>query len=135
LNTFQLHRSIVSDDYAECIRSLIDIEDGLKLRRHSNVENFGRSHWFISIRATRSLGASMSRLRPGPLTARLQHVFKDYSLYQHQIKAITLATSGQDFIVTSGPDQENRSPTSLRFSTTSSGMEAAKESRPFWSIR
>jgi hypothetical protein len=50
-------------------------KSGLKLSRHSKVENCGRSLWFISIRATRSLGASTSRLRPGSdgaATARLQ---------------------------------------------------------------
>ena len=47
-------------------RSFIDIEDDdirIQVEQHSKVENYGRSHWFISIRHTRNQGA-MRRLRP-----------------------------------------------------------------------
>jgi hypothetical protein len=86
LNTFQLHRSIV-DDYAEDIRSFIDIEDDdVKIEVEQALES--------------------GKLWPEPLV----HFNLAYE------------KSGS----------ANEAP---RFSTTSSGMEASKESRPFLSIR
>jgi ATP-dependent helicase YprA (DUF1998 family) len=101
LNTFQLHRSIV-DDYAEYIRSFIDIEDDdIRIEVEQALES-GKL-WPEPLvhfnPAYEKSGSVNEAVASGLLAAPLEQALKGYS---HQIEAITLGTSGQDFIVTSG---------------------------------
>src|SRR3972149_2499290 len=82
MNVFQTHADIIGD-YSSYIRSFISIADS-EIRKVVNRE------------------LSLGKLWPEPLHPDIRDIFKGYKLYHHQVEAIRLGTSGQDFIVTSG---------------------------------
>jgi ATP-dependent helicase YprA (DUF1998 family) len=48
------------------------------------------------------VGSVPDLVKTGTLHADIADIFMGYSLYRHQVEAITLGTAGRDFIVTSG---------------------------------
>lgn len=104
MNIFETHSKIVSD-YGKYIQSFVNISDTeiksvvdseLKIGKlwpqpllqfNPSYEQFGKVE---DIAAKRIVHRSIAE------------IFKGYSLYRHQVEAIALGTSGNDFIVTSG---------------------------------
>lgn len=104
MNVFQTHSRIVSD-YEMYIRSFLRIADP-KIRGIVEGElNQGRL-WpepLLQFNPSFEMFGSLDDLSAaGTLHPDIRDIFKGFSLYQHQVEAIKLGTSGKDFIVTSG---------------------------------
>lgn len=103
-NLSDTHNAIV-DDYASYVKSFIQI-------KHPKIEEVvaksieSGSLWpepLIQFNPSYEFGADISSLvNEGLVHSDLEHVFKDYRLYQHQVDAIRLGIGGKDFVVTSG---------------------------------
>ena len=104
MNVFQTHSQIISD-YATYIRSFLRIADP-QIKKIVEDELGEGKLWpepLLQLNPSFEMYGAVSGLtQSGVLHPDIQHIFKDYSLYRHQVEAIQLGTTNQDFIVTSG---------------------------------
>ena len=104
MNVFDTHRQIV-DDYAQYIRSFINISDPEIAREVEDSLSEGRL-WPQPLLqfnpAYEQAGTIEEVIASGLLHDETRHIFEGYSLYRHQCEAIELGVSGSDFVVTSG---------------------------------
>ncbi len=104
MNVFKTHADIVSD-YATYIRSFLSISDP-QIREKVQGELDQGKLWpepLLQFNPAYQLYGGVDNLvAAGTVQPDIRHIFKGYSLYQHQVEAIRLGTSAQDFIVTSG---------------------------------
>ena len=104
MNVFEAHRQIV-DDYAQYIRSFINISDPEIAREVDDSLSEGRLwpqpllHFNPAYEQTGTVDEAISS---GLLHDDLRHVFPGYSLYLHQHQAIEMGVRDTDFVVTSG---------------------------------
>ena len=104
MNVFDTHRQIV-DDYAQYIRSFINISDPEISRTVEDSLSEGRL-WPQPLLqfnpAYEQAGTVEEAVDAGLLHDDARHIFDGYSLYRHQREAIELGVGGTDFVVTSG---------------------------------
>src|ERR1700693_5034542 len=104
MNVFDTHAKIV-DDYASYIRSFINIGDP-EIRQTVDAALGEGKLWpepLLQFNPAYELAGSISEItKTGLLHGAISDIFKGYSLYRHQIEAMTLGTAGHDFVVTSG---------------------------------
>ena len=104
MNVFDTHRQIV-DDYAQYIRSFINISDPEIAREVEDSLSEGRL-WPEPLLqfnpAYEQAGTVEEVIASGLLHDDVRHIFDGYSLYRHQREAIGLGVGGADFVVTSG---------------------------------
>jgi len=104
MNVFETHRKIV-DDYASYIRSFINIADP-DIRAKVESELSAGKLWPDPLLqfnpAYERVGPIDEIVRRDGLNSQLSDIFRGYSLYRHQVDAISLGTAGRDFVVTSG---------------------------------
>ena len=104
MNVFDTHRQIV-DDYAQYIRSFINISDPEIARTVEDSLSEGRL-WPEPLLqfnpAYEQAGTVEEVIASGLLHDDVRHIFAGYSLYRHQREAIGLGVGGADFVVTSG---------------------------------
>ena len=104
MNIFHTHSQIVRD-YETYIRSFLNIADP-QIRELVESELGKGKLWpepLLHFNPSFELAGNVSDFtKTGLLHPALADIFKGYSLYRHQIDAIRLGTTGQDFIVTSG---------------------------------
>ena len=104
MNVFETHAAIV-DDYATYIRSFIKIADPSIRDKVEGELNLGKL-WpepLLQFNPSFEMAGSVADLaQTGILHADIADIFRGYTLYRHQVEAIRLGSSGQDFIVTSG---------------------------------
>ena len=104
MNVFQTHAGIIGD-YSSYIRSFISIADP-EIRNVVNRELSRGKLWpepLLQFNPSFEMFGSLDDLvKAGTLHPDIRDIFKGYKLYHHQVEAIRLGTSGQDFIVTSG---------------------------------
>jgi len=104
MNIFRLHKKIISD-YRSYIESFLFIKDS---KIHDVVtEDLKQGRlWpepLVQFNPTFEKGTSIKKLaEDGVISDKLNHIFKGYDLYRHQVEAIKLGTQGKSFIVTSG---------------------------------
>ena len=104
MNVFQTHADIIGD-YSSYIRSFISIADP-EIRKVVNRELSRGKLWpepLLQFNPSFEMFGSLDDLvKASTLHPDIRDIFKGYKLYHHQVAAIRLGTSGQDFIVTSG---------------------------------
>ena len=104
MNVFDTHRQIV-DDYAQYIRSFINISDPEIAEKVEDSLSEGRL-WPQPLLqfnpAYEKVGPIEKVIASGLLHDDVRHIFDGYSLYRHQREAIELGVGGTDFVVTSG---------------------------------
>lgn len=104
MNVFEIHRRIV-DDYSSYIKSFINIADDAISEAVRNELDKGKL-WpkpLLQFNPAFEMAGSVADVvRTGILHPTAEDIFKGYSLYKHQLDAITLGSAGKDFIVTSG---------------------------------
>ena len=104
MNVFDTHRQIV-DDYAQYIRSFINISDP-EIAREVEVSLSERRLWPQPLLqfnpAYEQVGTVEKVIASGLLHDDVRHIFDGYSLYRHQCETIELGVGGTDFVVTSG---------------------------------
>jgi len=104
MNVFDTHEKIVND-YASYIRSFINIADP-DIRNTVEQELSRGKLWpqpLLQFNPAYEQAGSMEEIaKSGVLHSDVTNIFKGYSLYRHQLEAIKLGTTGQDFVVTSG---------------------------------
>lgn len=104
MNIFKVHDQIISD-YKSYIKSFLLIQDErIKTQVDAELEE-GRL-WpepLIQFNPTFEKGTSIEKLaKDNVVDARLNHCFKGYDLYRHQVEAIKKGVVEDSFIVTSG---------------------------------
>jgi len=101
---FNIHKSIV-DDYKSYVNSFIQIKND-EIRETVQSEIDKGKLWpepLIQFNSAFEQGESTDELVDrGLFHPELRNVFTDYTLYKHQIDAITLGVKEKDFVVTSG---------------------------------
>ena len=104
MNVFDTHKQIV-DDYAQYIRSFINISDPYIAQKVEDSLS-GGSLWPQPLLqfnpAYEQAGTIEEVIDSGLLHDDVRHIFDGYSLYRHQREAIELGVRGTDFVVTSG---------------------------------
>ena len=104
MNVFDTHRQIV-DDYAQYIRSFINISDP-DIAQKVEDSLSGGSLWPEPLLqfnpAYKQANTIEEVIASGLLHNDARHIFDGYSLYRHQREAIELGVRGTDFVVTSG---------------------------------
>lgn len=104
MNVFETHSQIV-DDYAQYIRSFINISDPEIARTVEASLAEGRL-WPQPLLqfnpAYEHAGSVEEVITSGLLHEDMRHIISGYSLYRHQCEAIALGSSATDFVVTSG---------------------------------
>ena len=104
MNVFQTHAGIIGD-YSSYIRSFISIAD-IEIRNVVTRELSRGKLWpepLLQFNPSFEKDGSLDDLvKSETLHPDIRDIFKGYKLYHHQVEAIRLGTSGQDFIVTSG---------------------------------
>lgn len=104
MKIFDLHSSIIKD-YSSYIKSFLKIKDERIKSKVLKDLNSG-ALWpdpLIQFNPTFEMSESVKDLiDSGKVHADLDHVFKGYSLYRHQVEAIKLGVMDKSFIVTSG---------------------------------
>ena len=104
MRIFDTHKQIV-DDYAQYIRSFINISDPEIKRKVEDSLSEGRL-WPQPLLqfnpAYEQAGTVEEIIASGLLHDDVRHMFDRYSLYRHQREAIELGVGGTDFVVTSG---------------------------------
>ncbi len=104
LDAFNLHSQIM-DDYRLFVDSFINIKDE-QIRRKVESEMAGGKFWpepLLQFNPAFEPGKSVKDLcDEGILNPALNDIFSGYSLYRHQVEAIRIGSTGQDFVVTSG---------------------------------
>ena len=104
MNVFDTHRQIV-DDYAQYIRSFINISDpeiALKVEDSLSEGRLWPQPLLQFNPAYKQAGTVEEVIAAGLLHDDARHIFDGYSLYRHQREAIELGVGGTDFVVTSG---------------------------------
>lgn len=104
MNVFQIHKNIVND-YSTYIRSFLNIADQEIWKTVNQKLNEGGLWPEPLLQFNPSFerfGGLDELVSSGLLHEGMRDVFKGYSLYNHQVEAIKLGTSEEDFIVTSG---------------------------------
>ena len=104
MNVFDTHRQIV-DDYAQYIRSFINISDPEIARMVEDSLAEGRL-WpqpLLQFNPAYELSGTIEEVIASGLPHDdVRHIFGGYSLYRHQREAIERGVGGTDFVVTSG---------------------------------
>ncbi|MGD0910209.1 MAG: hypothetical protein ABSA96_21715 [Candidatus Acidiferrales bacterium] len=104
MNVFDLRDRVVND-YASYIQSFINIADPAISKRVHSALSDGKL-WPDPLLqfnpAYEQAGSVDSIAQTGLLHHAMPKIFKDYSLYRHQLDAIRLGVAGRDFVVTSG---------------------------------
>ena len=104
MKVFDTHKQIV-DDYAQYIRSFINISDPEIAQTVEDSLSQGRL-WPQPLLqfnpAYEQAGTVDAIVASGLLHDDVRHIFDGYSLYRHQCEAIELGVGGADFVVTSG---------------------------------
>jgi hypothetical protein len=104
MNVFEVHRKVI-DDYESYIRSFIRIGDPVIETEVDKALRVGKL-WPEPLLqfnpAFRNAGKVADLASSGLVHRDVADIFRGYSLYQHQLDAITLGASGNDFVVTSG---------------------------------
>lgn len=104
MNVFEIHRRIV-DDYARYIRSFINIADP-EIAKKVEEELASGKLWPDPLLqfnpAYEKAGSVAEAVKDSRFNGRLADIFKDFTLYRHQLDAMKLGTAGRDFVVTSG---------------------------------
>lgn len=104
MDALKLHRKIVSG-YEDYIRSFIDIYDD-DIRTKVEKDLSGNKLWpepLIQFNPSFERNVAVAELvNNGLLHNEIGRVFHGYTLYTHQVEAITLGAKGKSFIVTSG---------------------------------
>jgi len=104
MNVFETHQRIIRD-YDQYIRSFVNIRD--EAIRRQVEEELGRGKlWpepLLQFNPSYEVAGDVGSLTgPGRLHEDLADIFRGYSLFHHQAKAMELGTAGKDFVVTSG---------------------------------
>jgi len=104
MNIFQTHAQIV-EDYANYISSFLNIADS-GIKQHVEDQLKQGKLWpepLLQFNPAFEMAGTVNDLaQTGVIHEELADIFKGYSLYHHQVKAIQLGTQHQDFVVTSG---------------------------------
>lgn len=104
MNVFETHAKIIGD-YASYIRSFINIADPAISQTVDTALSEGKL-WpqpLLQFNPSYKMAGSITEIvKAGTLHEAITDIFKGYSLYRHQLEAIELGTTGQDFVVTSG---------------------------------
>src|SRR5690554_1309291 len=104
MNIFNVHNQII-EDYKSYIESFILIKDQ-RIKKKVDEELEGGRLWpepLIQFNPTFEKGTSIAKLADDRIvSSELNHVFKGYDLYRHQVEAIKLGVQNKSFIVTSG---------------------------------
>ncbi|MEQ8808366.1 MAG: DEAD/DEAH box helicase, partial [Imperialibacter sp.] len=104
MKIFDLHSSIISD-YSSYIYSFLNIKDK-RIQAVVEKDLDEGKLWpdpLIQFNPTFEKGESIEDLvKQGLIHSDLNHVFKGYSLYKHQVEAIKQGVNQKSFIVTSG---------------------------------
>lgn len=104
MNVFTLHKSII-DAYKEYIHSFVRIDNQVIKQEVVAALHAGKL-WkepLIQFNPSFKSGSSVNELvQEGVFHPELDNVFKGYSLYEHQVQAIRLGSTGKGFVVTSG---------------------------------
>jgi superfamily II DNA/RNA helicase len=104
MNIFQTHAQIV-EDYADYISSFLNIADS-GIKQHVGAELKQGKLWpepLLQFNPAFEMAGTVNDLaQTGVIHEELADIFKGYSLYHHQVKAIQLGAQHQDFVVTSG---------------------------------
>lgn len=104
MNIFNVHNQIISD-YKSYINSFLLIKDEkIKIKVEKELEE--GLLWpepLIQFNPTFEKGTSIEQLAKNQIVdQRLNHCFKGFDLYRHQVEAIKKGVNGDSFIVTSG---------------------------------
>jgi hypothetical protein len=104
MNVFDTHAKIVGD-YARYIRSFINIADPA-IQQTVDAALAQGTLWpepLLQFNPAYDMAGSVAQIAKNEtLHSAIADIFKGYSLYRHQLEAIKLGISGQDFVVTSG---------------------------------
>jgi hypothetical protein len=104
MDIFELHGRIMGD-YANYIRSFVSISDTEMRQRVETYLNDGHL-WPEPLLTFNPSFAKAGRIEDlaasGVLAAPLRDALRGYELFEHQLNAIHLGTTGNDFVVTSG---------------------------------
>jgi len=104
MDALNLHSKIVSG-YEDYIRSFIDIHDD-DIRAKVEQELSGNKLWpepLIQFNPSFERNLSVADfVKDGVLHEEIGRVFHGYTLYTHQVEAITLGAKAKSFVVTSG---------------------------------
>lgn len=104
MNIFKVHSGII-DEYKSYIESFINIKNPTIKDKVEHDLASGKL-WpepLIQFNPSFKPGESVDDLvSKGVLDSDMNDIFSGYSLYEHQVQAITLGSKGENFIVTSG---------------------------------
>jgi len=104
IDVFNLHKDII-DDYKCFVNSFINIKNECIRSVVVSEMNQGK-FWpepLIQFNPSFECGTSIQTLcDKGILHPELAHIFKGFSLFRHQVEAITKGSEGLDYVVTSG---------------------------------
>lgn len=104
LDVFDLHRKIVAD-YQLFVESFVNIKDDT-IRSKVEEEMAEGKFWpepLLQFNPAFEPGSSIQDLcRVGTLHRDIEKIFTGFSLFRHQVEAITLGSQNKDFVVTSG---------------------------------
>lgn len=104
LDVFDLHRKILAD-YQLFVKSFVNIKDDA-IRAKVEQEMAGGKFWpepLLQFNPAFEPGASIQELcKAGTLHKDIEKIFTGFSLFRHQVEAISLGSKNQDFVVTSG---------------------------------
>ena len=104
MNIFNVHNDIIGE-YQSYIESFINIKND-KIKEKVESDLASGKLWpepLIQFNPSFKPGSSVKELSDsGVLHEDVNQIFTGYSLYEHQVQAITLGSNNKDFIVTSG---------------------------------
>ena len=104
IDIFNLHRDII-EDYKSFVNSFVNIKDD-SIRAYVESEMNRGKFWpepLIQFNPSFKLGASIQSLcDKSTLHPDIANIFKGFTLFQHQVEAITTGAAGFDYVVTSG---------------------------------
>lgn len=104
IDVFNLHKDII-EDYKSFVNSFINIKND-SIRTFVESEMNRGKFWpepLIQFNPSFELGTSVQSLcGQGIIHHELSNIFKGFSLFRHQVEAITKGAAGQDYVVTSG---------------------------------
>ncbi len=105
MNVFDLHQKVMAD-YSQYISSFIHIQDADAQQKVQTELFTQKKLWpapILQFSPRYAPGRSIGQLiAQGVLAPATEPLFKGFSFYQHQDEALTLASQGKDFVVTSG---------------------------------
>ena len=104
MDIFEVHRRIM-DDYANYIRSFVSISDDVmrqRVEKHLEDGHLWPEPLLTFNPSFSKAGRIEDLVASNVLAAPLGNAFRGYELFEHQLQAIKLGASGQDFVVTSG---------------------------------